>query len=104
MKIILALAFLSTPTVTVAQSPAALFSKVENSISQNEREWTLMGVFQWPRPQVSAAVYRWRLNQCEVVAWIIVEPSIERTIAGFHDDGFTREPGKAQTLDFGNES
>ena len=103
-KITLALMMLSIASSAAAQYPPALFSKVENAIRQEKPAWTMMDQLQWPPPRVQAAVYRWRLDQSEVIAWIIVEPSIERTIMGFHDKGSFPINVPAQKLDFGDES
>jgi tetratricopeptide (TPR) repeat protein len=104
MKIILALVFLSNATLAAAQSPPVLFSKVEKTIAQKEPAWTMMDQYKGQGPRVAAAIYRWRLEQCEVGAWIVVEPSIEAMIVNFQNDGFRPTKIPSQKLNFGDES
>ena len=104
MRIIFALALISSATLAAAQSPPVLFSKVEKTIAQKEPAWTMMDQYKGQGPRNAAAIYRWRLDQCEVGAWIVVEASMEDTIANFRNDGFRPTTVPSQKLDFGDES
>jgi tetratricopeptide (TPR) repeat protein len=104
MKIIFALVFLSSAPLAAAQSPPVLFSMVEKTIAQREPTWTMMDQYKGQGPRNAAAIYRWRLDQCEVGAWIVVEGSIEDTIANFQNDGFSPTRVPSQRLNFGDES
>jgi tetratricopeptide (TPR) repeat protein len=104
MKIILALLFLMIACASsMAQQSNALFLKIENSIRENEPNWTLMNA--WPGPEGQAIGYRWKLDQHEIFVMVIRERSTAEAVKCFQDDGLGQLPGRSAPLklDIGDE-
>jgi hypothetical protein len=76
----------------VAQQGDPLFFNIENAIRHNEPEWTLMDRYLPKEGQLIGL--RWRLDQQEIFALIIVEPSTALAIRFFEDDGLGAAPAK----------
>lgn len=88
---------------TFAQQSNRFWRQIETRIREQEPDWTLMDLF--PRPQnQELGLFRWKQDENEVVAWIIVQPSIAKAILLFDQDGFGPVFGKSppQKLDMGD--
>jgi tetratricopeptide (TPR) repeat protein len=90
-------------SVAFAQQPNPLWGRIETGIRQKEPDWTLMEIYGKQQHQQSE-MFQWRLDESEVIAWIIVQPSVAKAVFHFQDDGFGPNPGKspAQKLDIGD--
>jgi tetratricopeptide (TPR) repeat protein len=83
-----------SPPATLAQQPNPLSARIETRIREQEPEWTLMDAY--PRPQnQEAGLFRWKQDDKEVVAWLVVQPSIANAILLFQEDGFGPIFGKS---------
>jgi tetratricopeptide (TPR) repeat protein len=100
----LGLIFLSCASSAVfAQQPNPLWGRIETRIRQKEPDWTLMDIYPKEQNQ-EAGLFRWKLDEKEIVAWIIVQPSVVQAIFHFQEDGFGPMPYKSppQKLDIGD--
>lgn len=80
-----------------------LWGRLETRIRQKEPDWTLMEIY--PRQQnQNLGLFRWRLDEKEIFAWIIVQPSVAKAVFHFQEDGFGSMPDKSppQKLDIGD--
>lgn len=86
-----------------AQHSNPLWGQIETRIREQEPDWTLMDTYPKPQHQ-EAGLFRWKQDENEVVAWIIMQSSIEKAILLFQDDGFGPVFGKspAEKLDMGD--
>jgi tetratricopeptide (TPR) repeat protein len=75
-----------------AQHSDPIFRKIELAIRQDEPAWTLMN--RWVSPQGQTAGLRWKLDQHEIFAWIIIERSVDEAIKFYEDDGLGALPNK----------
>ena len=102
-RLILALVILSVASVwAMAQHDNHLLLDIELAIREKEPEWTLMN--RWVKAQSQSAGLRWKLDQHEIFAWIIVERSVSEAIRFFEDDGLGALPNKTprQMLNIGD--
>src|SRR5688572_5205163 len=76
----------------VAQQSDPAFLKIELAIRQHEPQWTLMN--RWSGPRGQSAGLRWKLDQHEIVAWIVIQRSVDEAIKSFEDDGLGALPNK----------
>lgn len=83
--------------------PNPLWGRIETSIRQKEPDWTLMEIYPKQQNQ-EAGWFRWRLDEKEIFAWIIVQPSVAKAILHFQEDGFGHMPDKSppRKLDIGD--
>jgi hypothetical protein len=64
-------------------------STAKNAIRRKEPEWTLTN--RWPAPQGQSIGFRWRLDQREIFALLILERSTAVAISLFQRDKLARE-------------
>ena len=98
------LALVSVGVATAAgQYVNPLFSRIEQTIKHNEPDWTLMNA--WPAPTGQSIGLRWRSDQHEVFALVILQPTLADAISLFQDDGLGALPVKTprKSLKIGDE-
>ena len=82
-----------------AQQPGPLWTEVEARIKEAEPEWTLMRIDPQRRDNQSG-MFLWRLDDQEVFAWIIIQPTAQQAIVHFSEDGLGSIGGKTEPLSF----
>ena len=97
------LVFLSCPSTTAFAQNQPLWGRIETRIREQEPDWTLMDTYPKPQNQ-EAGLFRWKQDDKEVVAWMIVQPSIAKAILLFEQDGFGPVFGKSppEKVDIGD--
>lgn len=91
--------FLCISSAAFAQQSRPLWAKVEARIKEAEPEWTLMRIDPQRRDHQSG-MFLWRLDDQEVVAWIIIQPTVKQAIVHFSEDGLGSIAGKSEPLSF----
>lgn len=82
-----------------AQQTGPLWPKVEARIKEAEPEWTLMRIDPQRRDHQSG-MFLWRLDDQEVFAWIVIQPTVKQAIVHFSEDGLGSIAGKSEPLSF----
>ena len=104
-KILAPIILMIACTSFMAQQRSDVFGKIENSIRENESNWTLMMKDRWSGPTGQSIMYLWRLDQHEIFIIVIQERSTAEAVKYFQDDGLGRAAVKTArvSLDIGDE-